>query len=121
MNDAERSPQAVLKELAPMLSIIATRRLYADQPQLWKLGERGRARTIEDFNHHFNALAPLEPSIFRRHVEYCQELFQSRGFPQQWLTDAWHWMERVMLDELPPHVAEPALDVLRTGSHQTSE
>jgi len=115
MNEAERSPQAVLSETAPMLSLIATRHLYAEQPELWKLGERGRAHTIEDFNHHFHALTPLQPSVFRTHVAYCKEMFESRGFPLTWLSDAWRWMERVIVDELPPHVAEPALHVLRSG------
>ena len=39
MNDADRSPDVVLAELAPMLSVLATRGLYEEQPELWERGE----------------------------------------------------------------------------------
>lgn len=95
-----------------MLSILATRGLYEEQPDLWKLGEHGRARTLEDFNHHFRALQPLHAAAFRAHVEYCTELFRARGFPQRWLDDAWRWMALVIERELPASAAEPVLGVL---------
>ena len=113
MKDSERAPKAVLAELAPMLSILATRGLYEERPELWTMGERGRAHTLEDFNHHFRALQLLNAPSFRGHVEYCEKLFAARGFPQQWLDDAWRRMAIVIERELPPEAAEPALAVLR--------
>ena len=112
MNDADRSPEVVLGEAAPMLALLATRGLYAEQPELWKLGERGRANTLQDFNHHFRALLPLNAEAFRSHVRYCEELFEARGFPARWLDDAWRWMAIVIERELPQEVAAPALRVL---------
>jgi len=99
-----------------MLALLATRGLYDEQPDLWRMGERGRERTLEDFTHHFRALEVLDDRVFRRHVEYCQSLFQSRGFPQKWLDDAWRWMKLVIERELPPAVARPALAVLSAGT-----
>lgn len=112
MRDLERGPSVLLAETAPMLSILATRGLYEEQPELWKLGERGRARTVEDFNHHFRALQLLHATAFRGHVEYCEKLFAARGFPRKWLDDAWRWMAIVIERELPRPVAEPALAIL---------
>jgi hypothetical protein len=95
-----------------MLSVLATRGLYEEQPELWKLGERGRSHTVEDFNHHFRALQLLNVAAFRGHVKYCEELFAARGYPQRWLDDAWRWMAIVIQRELPQTAAEPALAVL---------
>lgn len=116
MKDSERPPDVVLAELAPMLSILATRGLYEEQPELWEMGERGRAHTLEDFNHHFRALQPLDASVFRSHVQYCQNLFAAREFPQRWLDDAWRWMAAVIERELPKAAAESALAVLREAT-----
>lgn len=41
----ERDPRVVLREMRPLLAWHATDRLYREQPGLWELGERGRART----------------------------------------------------------------------------
>ena len=113
MKDADRPPDVVLTEVAPMLAILATRGLYEEQPELWKLGERGRARTLEDFEHHFQALQWLEVAAFQAHVQYCEDLFAARDFPRKWLDDAWRWMAVVITRELPPSVNKPALAVLR--------
>jgi hypothetical protein len=112
VNGVEREPAVVLAEVAPMLSLLATRRLYEEQPELWKLGERGRAHTLADFNHHFEALVTLSVPTFRRHVAYCEQLFTDRGFPHKWLEDAWRFMAVVVEQELPPLVSEPALAIL---------
>ena len=122
MKDRERAPRVLLTETAELLSLLATRALYEEQPELWRLGEYGRARTLEDFGHHFRALATLEKDVFEAHVRYCNELFKARGFPLRWLDDAWRHMENVIPRELPPVAAEPALDILRevTGSAATT-
>lgn len=112
MKESERAPGAVLAEMAPMLSILATRGLYDEQPELWKMGERGRSRTVEDFHHHFRALQSLEVSVFGSHVQYCETLFAARGFPHKWLDDAWRWMAIVIDRELPTAVARAALATL---------
>lgn len=113
MNEPERAPEAVLAEAVPLLALMATRGLYAEQPALWELGEHGRARTVEDFTHHFRALALLRTEAFRQHVAYCEDLFARRNFPRRWLDDAWRWMARTLRGELPPDVAQAALAVLR--------
>lgn len=99
-----------------MLALLATRGLYEEQPDLWQMGEHGRARTLEDFAHHFRALEPLDERAFRGHVRYCTDLFAARGFPQRWLDDAWRWMAAVLQQELPPAIAEPALAILATAT-----
>lgn len=108
----------VLHEALGHLALLATRRLYDEQPDLWKLGEHGRARTLEDFTHHLRALSTLSEDTFRRHVDYCLDLFASRNFPKRWLDDAWRVMATVLRDEMPRPVSEPATAVLRavTGS-----
>jgi hypothetical protein len=112
MTEPERPPEIVLAENAPLLALLATRGLYEEQPALWKLGERGRKHTLEDFNHHFRALQTLSVPAFRGHVEYCDNLFDARGYPRTWLQDAWRWMAIVIERELPAPVAERALGVL---------
>jgi hypothetical protein len=109
------SSQGLLVELTDFLAVVATRAMYDEQPELWQLGEQARARTLEDFGHHFRALATLDEMVFTSHVEFCMDLFRQRSFPQQWLTDGWRHMAAVMERELPPKVAEEAGRVLRLG------
>lgn len=115
MTEDERAPETVLAEMAPVLAFRATQELYREQPALWSMGENGRARTLEDFNHHFRALQSLNVAAFRAHVNYCRDLFSAREFPLRWLDDAWRWMAVVIESELPPGPAERALSVLREG------
>jgi|GEM_PF-2234332 len=114
MKSVNRTPTLLLSEAAPMLAFKATAALYEEQPELWKLGERGRARTLEDFGHHFGALAPLDAGVFREHVLFCEQLFDNHGFPRAWLTDAWRIMAQTIREEMSESAAIPALDVLRS-------
>ena len=114
VGEAGRDPSVVLGEAVPALALSATRRLYAEQPGLWNLGERGRARTLEDFTHHLRMLVGFSEEAFRAHVDYCHELFAARDFPRQWLDDAWRTIDAVLRDETPPAVHEPARRVLQT-------
>jgi len=111
-----REPTAVLAEAIGYLAFTATRRLYEEQPELWELGEHGRARTLEDFTHHLRMLAGLSPAIFATHVAYCDGLWAARNFPRRWLDDAWRILDGVLRDELPPYVHEPARDLLRAAT-----
>jgi hypothetical protein len=113
VEDTERDPVAVLTEQVETLALLGTRRIYAEQPDLWQLGEYGRARTLEDFGHHLRRLAQLDEDVFRAHVVYCEELWRDRDFPRQWLLDAWRIVEDVLRDELPAAVADPAIAILR--------
>lgn len=113
--DDGREPTVVLAEATGYLALTATRKLYDEQPDLWKLGEHGRARTLEDFTHHLRMLAGLSPSVFAAHVAYCDGLWTSRGFPRKWLDDAWRILDDVLREELPPRVHEPARALLRTA------
>jgi hypothetical protein len=108
----DRDPVIVVREAVPHLAFLATERLYAEQPDLWRLGEEGRARTLEDFTHHLRALVPLSGNHFRSHVDYCRSLFDQRGFPQQWLDDAWRILAAVLRDELPAGAANAVIGVL---------
>jgi hypothetical protein len=110
----ERRPGDDLDERAPALALTARQLLYEEQPELSKLGENGRERTLEDFVHHFRALASMDTAIVAAHVRYCQELFALREFPQRWLTDAWRFMEMTMARDMPSQAAE-ATSVLRAG------
>jgi len=116
VKDADRTPQVVLREITPVMAILATRGLYEEQPELWQMGERGRERTVEDFGHHFEALGSLNQDIFMAHVEYCETMFQRRGFPGKWLDDAWRWMAIVIERELPDSIAVPAIDALAAAT-----
>lgn len=107
-----RDPVVVLQEARAALAFRATERLYEEQPDLWNLGENGRARTLEDFGHHLAALATLSPETFHHHVDYCERLFATRGFPKKWLEDAWRILDVVLREDLPPRVHEPALRLL---------
>ena len=115
----DRDPRRVLAESVGYLALVATRRLYAEQPTLWDLGERGRARTLEDFTHHLKALATLDDTTFRNHVEYCRQLFTDRNLPLRWLDDAWHTIGAVLGDELPPSVHRPAIELLHANTTTT--
>jgi hypothetical protein len=111
----EPSSEKLLVELADYLAVLATRAMYEEQPRLWQLGEHARARTLEDFKHHFRALATMDDVLFTSHVQYCIGLFRERGFAQQWLSDGWRLMAEVMGRELPPKAAEEAIRTLRHG------
>ena len=115
----ERDPGTVLAESVGYLALVATNRLYDEQPKLWDLGEHGRARTLEDFTHHLKALATLDVTTFRNHVGYCHRLFTDRNLPRRWLDDAWRTMGAVLADELPPPVHRPALDLLHDVTAST--
>jgi hypothetical protein len=95
---------------------VATRRLYAEQPDLWSMGERGRSRTLEDFEHHFRALQALRLEMFEKHVRYCHDLFEERRFPRRWLDDAWRIMDGVLADELPASTADEARAILHRAT-----
>ena len=89
--------------------------MYAEQPALTAMGDGGRAHTVEDFGHHFRALASMDAERFTEHVRYCVGLFEARSFPQAWLTDAWRHMEAVIKQEMTPEIARPAVAVLVSG------
>jgi hypothetical protein len=116
----ERDARIVLGESVGALALIATNRLYDEQPDLWRLGEHGRARTLEDFTHHLRQLSGLSVDVFGGHVDYCHRLWASRGFPTKWLDDAWRILDAVLRDELPPAVHEPAVALLRATVETTS-
>ena len=98
-----RSPSAWLSESLSFLALLATRDTYAAQPRLWELGEHGRARTIEDFEHHLRA-AMTSDRQWDDHLAYCVSLFAQRGFPLRWLTDAFATLERVLAENLPADI-----------------
>lgn len=100
---SERPVNTVLAEAAAHLAFLATEALYAEQPELWERGEHGRFHTMNDFILHFRAVSTGEEG-FAAHVEYSRELFDDKGFPQQWLTDAW----RIMRDTGAGELDEPA-------------
>lgn len=114
MTAGESRAGDIIDESAPALALTARRLLYEEQPELSMLGENGRERTLEDFVHHFRALASMDATIVAAHVRYCEELFALRQFPQQWLTDAWRFMEISMARDMPSHAGE-ATSVLRAG------
>ena len=116
--EQDRPVVTVLTEAVDALAYRATDALYREQPDLWRMGERGRARTLEDFVRHFEALATLDSALFRDHVAYCQKLFANHGFPAAWLTDAWRIMADAIHSELPAAVADQAIQVIRTASGQ---
>ena len=95
----ERPVHVVLAEVAAHLAYLATEALYEARPGLWDLGEKGRFHTLDDFTMHFRAVADGEEA-FRTHVDYSYRLFAERGFPQEWLDDAWRYMRLVADREL---------------------
>jgi hypothetical protein len=114
MSEDLRDPGAILDEAAPALALVATRLVYAEQPELSGYGESGWERTVEDFCHHFRALASMDAEVVAAHVRYCEGLFCERGFPSRWLGDAWRIMETTLEREAPSHAAR-IIAVLRAG------
>ncbi len=112
MTEPTREPGVIIRESVAVLALLATRMLYEEQPALWELGEHGRARTLEDFGHHFKSLALLDAEAFDAHVRYCTRLFTARGFPLRWLDDAWRVMAVVSRAELPPAVGAEATRIV---------
>lgn len=100
---SERPVDTVLAETAPYLAYLATESLYSEQPALWDLGERGRFHTLNDFTLHFQAVASGQDG-FAAHAAYSRELFEDKGFPQKWLTDAW----RIMRETAVARLEDPA-------------
>jgi len=121
LNPPSRSTGDIVAENVGLLATLATRALYAEQPELWQLGEYGRARTLEDFTHHFRALAPMDEFVFEAHVRYCEGLFAARGYPHEWLEDAWRHMALVVGTELPDDAAREVLQVLNGAVRSASE
>lgn len=117
-----RPPRAVLGEAVGYLALVATRRHYAEQPDLWRLGEHGRARTLEDYGHHFRALAHLDATAWGRHLDYCERLFADRGFPHAWLSDAWRIMGDTLRAELDddPEARDAAVALLVAAEDRAS-
>jgi hypothetical protein len=107
-----RDPADILEESAGLLAALATRAVYEEQPDLWRFGEAGRARTQEDFVHHFRTLATMDEVVFEAHVRYCEGLFSVRGYPLTWLQDAWRHMAAVVTAELPEAAAAPVMRLL---------
>ena len=97
----DRRDDTWIRESIGWLSLLAARDTYARQPELWRLGEDGRARTIEDFSHHLRAALAGE-ALWRQHLEYSLKLFDARGFPQRWLREAFGTLSEV-LDEAFGH------------------
>ena len=87
------------------LALLATRRTYVADPGLWRLGEQGRARTIEDFTHHLRSALGGD-AHWRSHLDYSMRLFDARGFPQRWLLDAFVTLQEVLADSFPAEVTE---------------
>jgi len=112
VSEPVRDPCDVLGEAVGLLALAATRRLYEEQPQLWELGESGRARVLEDFSHHFRALALLDAGLFEAHVAWCRGLFTTRGFPTRWLDWSWPIMEEVVAVEMPAPVSSRVSRIL---------
>jgi len=106
-----REPDVVIREAAPHLAFLATESMYADQPDLWDLGEKGRHHTLNDFTLHFQAVATGKDA-FRSHVDYCYDLFRDRGFPRQWLDDAWTYMRAIGSTQLERRARDVFLDRL---------
>lgn len=107
----DRDPELVLAEAAGHLAYLSTQAIYAEQPELWELGEHGRHHTHNDFVLHFGALAQ-GPDAFKAHMNYTQTLFRERGFPREWLSDALRIMKVVCSKHLEPRVATAALESL---------
>ena len=100
----ERPAAAWLAESRGFLALLATRDTYIAQPALWELGEYGRARTLEDFTHHLHAAGGTQQQ-WDHYLAYCLSLFDQRGFPFRWLTDAFATLARLLAENLPESVA----------------
>lgn len=115
-----RSARAWLRESLPFLALLATRDTYAAEPSLWKLGEHGRARTIEDFEHHLRAAMGTDAG-WHAHLAYCLELFEARGYPHRWLTGAFATLSRVLVENLPSDVTADVLAHLDDGASRLAQ
>ena len=93
----QRDDATWLLESKDWLALMATTRTYAEHPGLWRLGEEGRARTVEDFTHHLRAAVAGELQ-WREHLRYSLALFDARGFPQRWLRDAFPTLSAVLAE-----------------------
>lgn len=107
----------VLEEAAGHLTFLATEAIYAEQPALWKRGKHGRFHTHNDFVLHFEALAQ-GPQAFPNHMSYTRRLFDDRGFPAHWVTDALRIMGEICEANLEPDVATAALDAIAAGKER---
>jgi hypothetical protein len=110
----------MLREAVGHLAYLATERHYREQPELWELGEHGRARTLEDYTHHFRHLAPLDERVWRHHRAYCYELFEQRGFPRRWLDDAWRIMRATLREHVDAAAGAPALSLLERADQPSA-
>eukprot|EP00026_Physarum_polycephalum_P020553 Phypoly_transcript_23206.p1 GENE.Phypoly_transcript_23206~~Phypoly_transcript_23206.p1 ORF type:complete len:146 (+),score=18.13 Phypoly_transcript_23206:112-549(+) len=111
-NDENRSVNVVIKEAVHYLAYLATVDHYHVQPTLWKMGEWGRARTLEDYTHHFVALSSLDTGVWKSHLSWCEGFWDSRKYPHEWLTDGWAIMREVITNNLHPAVAQKANGML---------
>ena len=109
-----RTPHDWLDESLQALALLATRRTYQREPALWRLGEHGRARTVEDFTHHLRAGLGSE-SLWRKHVGYSLELFDARGFPQRWLLEAFATLRDVVVESFPAEVTRDVVERLEAA------
>lgn len=116
----QRPASAWLAESRSFLALLATRDTYAAQPQLWRLGEYGRARTIEDFEHHLRAAGGTDRQ-WRDYLAYCLDLFHSRDMPSRWLTDAFVTLSRVVTENLPDDVAAQVRARMDSGADLVAE
>lgn len=99
----QRDDATWLLESMGWLALMATTQTYAEQSGLWRLGEEGRARTIEDFTHHLRAAVAGELQ-WREHLRYSLALFDARGFPQRWLRDAFPTLSAVLEEAFGPAI-----------------
>lgn len=110
----DRADTAWLSESVGWLALMATRDTYRADPWLWRLGEDGRARTTEDFTHHLRA-ALAGDLQWREHVRYSLTLFDARGFPQRWLTDAFVTLSDVVAEGFGESVGQDVRTRLDAG------
>lgn len=112
-----RDPLDVLEEAAGHLAFLATETIYAEQPMLWARGKHGRFHTHNDFVLHFEALAQ-GPQAFANHIAYTRRLFNDRGFPAQWVTDALRIMADTCTANLAPEVANIAREAIEAAKEE---
>jgi len=110
--DENRNPSVVLKEAVHALALAATQQHYKNQPALWKMGEWGRARTLEDYAHHFTTHSTLDVETWKGYLKWCEEFWDKRGYPHVWLTDGWAIMRQVLQEKMHPEVAKKAIAIL---------
>lgn len=97
----ERDAETWVSESTGLVALIAARRTYGADPGLWRLGEHGRARTVEDLTHHLRAVLGGD-GPWRQHVDYSIRLFDARGFPQRWLRDAFATLRDALAEAFAP-------------------